>query len=240
MIYNDITTLQGLKQDLYFKAKINSGTYDQNDLNRIINNYYKKVQMAIRSVNEDFYAVPTTANLASGQYGQYSWPTDMEKIKFIELALSPTNLSAPTRAEYQRATIITSDQRTNNAYAFTAPTVIAYGDYYEVANNVAAPVTKGIRMVYIPYLASLVNDTDVPNIYPEHQDIIVWGAIMDMAPRLNNDELLVRATQMYEKGIKAIENNVSSRIQDMAGGIVEGQSNEGGWSFPFGNNGGFW
>lgn len=240
MVLNDVTTLNGLKQDLYFIGKFNSGTFQQNDLNRIINKYYQQAQMIIRGVSEDFYAVPTKADLNVGQYQQYSWPTDYEKIKLISCAMTPNSMSAPLRSEYQTANIVTADQITQPGFSFTSPTIIAYGDYFEVLNNVVATdgistkVTNGIRMVYIPLLATLSNDTDTPNIFTDYQDVITWGSLIDIAPRLNNDELLVRATQMFEKRKKDLADYASNRIQNMAGEYVEGQTGEGGWDYGFG------
>lgn len=234
MTLNDTITLKGLKQDCYFIGKFNSGTFDQNDLNRIINKYYKQAQTAIRSINEDFYAVPTLAILSAGTNNQYSFPTDYEKIKFITLALSPTNVLLPLRTEYQVTTLITSDQVTNSAYVFQNPTAIIYGDYFEIASNVLATVTNGIRMVYIPLLVDMVNDTDTPNIFQDYQDVITWGALIDIAPRLNNDELLLRATQMFRQRLEDLRSYASARIENMAGSVVEGQPAEGGWHFPFG------
>lgn len=233
MQFANSATLNDLKSDLYFIGKFNAGTFSQNDLNRIINKYYKQAQTAIRAINEDFYAVPTRANLLAGTDMQYSWPTDYEKIKFIELALRPKVLTAPTRDEYARATIATSDQITSPGYIFQGPTVIAYGDYFEIPNTIASTVTGGVRMVYIPLLAELKLDTDTPNIFEDFQDVITWGALIDIAPRLNNDELLVRASQMFQKRLQDLKDNAANRIADLAGEYVEGQSSGGGWDYPF-------
>ena len=234
--YNDSVTLQGLKQDCYFIGKFNAGTFDQNDLKRIINKYYYQAQTAIRAVNEDFFSLATRTNLVASPTGnnQYSLPPDYEKINFIEVATFPLNLLVPLRTEYVRATIVTSDQITSPAGAFTSPTIIMYGDYFELVNIVASTVTGGIRIVYTPYLTELVNDTDVPNIFPDYRDVITWGSLIDIAPRLNNDQLLLRAMEMYKKRTEDLKNNISARIGDMAGDRVEGQTTEGGWSFPFG------
>ena len=240
MIYNDTTNLNGIKQDLYFIGKFNSGTFVQNDLNRIINKYYLQAQTAIRQINEDFYAVPTKTDLQVGQNYQYSWPTDMEKVKFVEIAIVPLSLTAPLRSEYVRATIVTSDQVTTPGYTFSGPTIISYGDYFEVINNVTNKVTNGIRMVYIAKQAQMVADSDTPNIFEDYHDVITWGSLMDIAPRLNNTELLAEAQVMFKKRMQDLRDNASNRIESLAGSYVEGQSTEGNWDFPFGNVGGFW
>lgn len=240
MIYNDTINLNGIKQDLYFDGGFNSGTFNQSDLNRIINKNYLKAQMTIRGINEDFYAVPTKTTLKAGTNFQYSYPTDMEKIKFIEIAILPAILSAPTRAEYVRATIVTSDQITTPGFTFSGPTIISYGDYFEVINTVSNDVTNGIRMVYIAKQAQMSADSDTPNIFEDYHDVITWGSLIDIAPRLKKPELLTLATTMYAKRTKELQDNASNRIEQMAGEYVEGQSSVGGWDFPFGNNGGFW
>lgn len=236
MIYNDTVTLNGLKQDLYFMGKFNSGTFSQSDLNRIINKYYLQAQTVIRGVNEMFYAVPTKATLAAGSNQQYSWPTDYEKIVFIELALRPASLTAPTRAEYQRATIVTPDQITTPGFTFAGPTVISYGDYFEIMNNVTSQVTNGVRMVYIPKQSQMSADSDTPNIFEDYHDVITWGSLIDIAPRLNNTGLLQEASAMYVQRKADLANNASGRILSMAGSYVEGQISEGGWDFPWGGS----
>ena len=62
MQLNDTVNLIGLKQDIYFKAKITANTLPQNDLNRIINTYYKIVQEDMRAINEDFFMVVAKAD----------------------------------------------------------------------------------------------------------------------------------------------------------------------------------
>lgn len=240
MIYNDTVNLNGIKQDLYFDGKFNAGTFQQNDLNRIINKYYLQAQTAIRGVNEDFYAVATKTNLTAGTNVQYSWPTDYEKIKYIEIAVLPANLASPTRGEYVRAIIVTSDQITNPSFVFSQPTIVVYGDYFEVINTVANTVTNGIRMIYIPKQAQMVSDSDSPNIFEDYHDVIMWGSLIDIAPRLNNAELESKAEKMFIKRMKDLTDNASARIQNMAGEYVEGQTNSDNLDFPWGNTGGYW
>ena len=235
--YNDISTLQGIKQDLYFKGKFNSGTFNQNDLNRIINNYYLQAQSVIRGINENFYAVGTDTNLLAGSNMQYSYPTDYEKIRFIEVAIQPANLASPQRNEFVRCVLVTPEQVEDPTYQFQNPTCIMYGDYFEFVNTVANQVTLGMRMVYIAKQLPMSADSDTPNIFEDYYDVIVWGSLIDICPR-TRPEFLKTAQEMFTKRKDDLAGYASARINGMAGGVVEGQIAAGEWQYPFGQNNG--
>src|ERR1035437_5607770 len=102
MKYSDTTssTLNGLKQDIYFLGKCNSSSISDGDLNRIINKYYGQLQEVVRAVNENFYMAEATANLIIGD-GTYTFPDGTgtapayEKIKSIWVAFLPKSLTVP-------------------------------------------------------------------------------------------------------------------------------------------------
>lgn len=242
MILNDTVNLIGLKQDIYFLGKISSNTYNQNDLNRIINKYYKIVQEDIRAVNEDFFLVSTKADLQLYSYnnGAYTFPTDYEKIKSYWAALTPANSSSPLFTEYLRCAVIDANAVTDPSYVFSNPTIVNFGTYFvlypQLTNATIYPVTGGMKLYYIPVQVDLINDTDTPNVYSDYHDIIVWGSLIDVAIRKGDDKLLKKAQDKFDSRREEMKKDLAGRVLDPEESYVEGQGNSGGWSFPHGNS----
>ncbi len=244
MIYNDTNsvTLNGLKQDVYFLGKCNSESIEDGDLNRIINKYYGQVQEAIRAVNENFYMVVATADLAIGN-GSYTFPDgtgtapSYDKIKSIWAAFNPADISAPLSTEYERAICIDPDAISDPSYTFSTPTALMFGTYFillpTVTDITRYPVINGVKIYYICEQDRLIDDNDVPMVFPSFQDAITHGALIDVAERLRNDKLKADSVAFFQKRIADIKSYASARLPDLSS-IVEGQEAQGGWVFPFG------
>jgi hypothetical protein len=241
MQLNDTTTLIGIKQDMYFNAGFNANTYAQNDLNRIINKYYKMVQEDIRAVNEDFFLVSTKSDIATPTTAPlvFTYPSDYEKLKSFWVAATPVSVSAPLATEYARCTVIDTNKITDPTYAFTNPTVVAFGSYfvlYPILTNTQV-ITGGMKLYYIPTQIDLANDTDVPNVFPDYHDVITAGALIDIARRMGNQVLLKDAQTTFKNRRAEMKSDAGGRILDVQPAYVEGQGSSGGWSFPFGKTG---
>jgi hypothetical protein len=236
-------SLVDIKSDLYFNGKFNSSTYVQNDLNRIINKVYKMVQEDIRAVNEDFFLVNTTAllDLDVNTNGQYTYPSDYEKIKSIWVALTPANKAAPLFSEYSKVDIINANAQTNPSYTFSTPTAVTFGTFFKIlpalTDATLYPVTKGIKTYYIPTQADLVNDTDVPLIFSDYHDVITWGSLIEIANRNGDNDLYKKATDKFKERRAELKRDASQRVLDISPEYVEGNLNQGGWSFPWGSKG---
>lgn len=249
MQFNDTTNLIGIKQDLYFNGKFNASTFDPNDVNRIINKYYGQIQEIIRKINENFYMIVAVTDLVVGD-GAYTYPDGVgtgaapayEKIKSIWAAFLPQTPSAPLPTEYARCRFIDPNDISQPAFQFLDPKVQDFGDYFVLlpipqSNPPATyPVKGGVKMYYIQQLNYLVNDTDTPKIFRSFHDTITWGSLIDIAHRLGNDKLETKATEMFKKRCDDIAAYASNRILDVEISIIEGQDNQGGWEYPWGNN----
>jgi hypothetical protein len=137
--------------------------------------------------------------------------------------------------------IVGASQVTKPAYEFTQPTAIMFGNYFVlhplITDTTKYPVTKGLKMYYIPQLDKLVNDTDMPQIFPDYHDIITWGALTEIAPRLGNKAIEQKAIKEFERRMEEMRSYASARVLDLQGnGIVEGQETAGGWMYPWGQN----
>ena len=246
--YNDTTaaTLAGLKQSIYFMAKVNSGSISDGDLNRIINTYYFQLQEAVRAVNENFYMAEATTDLVIGD-GTYTFPDGTgtapayEKIKSIWAAFLPATPASPLSTEYTRVDIIDPDSIEDPSYTFSTdvPKAMVFGTYFVllplVTDATKYPVTGGVKMYYIAEQNKLVNDGDIPKIFPSFHDAIVQGSLIDVATRLGNDKLKQDSVQLFAKRLAEIKSYASARVPDELG-VAEGQSGLGGWDYNFGHN----
>ena len=59
--------------------------------------------------------------------------------------------------------------------------------------------------------------------------------MIDVHSRLGNDDEAERAKTMFAKRLEEVKSYASSRLPDELG-VVEGQDEVGGWSYPFGVN----
>jgi hypothetical protein len=244
MQLNDTINLNGIKQDLYFKAKITASTFSTGDINRIINNYYKKAQAAIRGVNEDFFMDIATANLVANTGGtypnEYPLPSDYEKVKQIQVAFTPANPAAPLSTEYEVLNLIGQESISDPSAAITDPTAVILDNSFLLypdpsVTNLTLPVTKGIKVFYIAKQPDLVNDSDTPNIFSDYHDVIVWGSLIDIAVRLGNPTLLGEASAMYEKRMAEMKSYAGGRVLELSSPYADSQS-LGGWIYPHGQN----
>lgn len=245
--YNDTSssTLAGLKQDIYFLGKCNSGSISDGDLNRIINKYYGQLQEVIRSVNENFYMQEATADLVIGD-GTYTFPDGTgtapayEKIKSIWVAFNPADSSNPQPNEYVRVDVVDPDSISDPSYEFSQaePKALIFGTYFVllpfITDTSKYPVTNGVKMYYIARQDKLVNDSDTPKIFPSFHDAITQGALIDVAQRLGNDKLKADSVALFKKRLEEVRAYASARIPAEIG-LVEGQDSLGGWEYPFGN-----
>jgi hypothetical protein len=246
MQYGDSLTLQGIREDIYYLAKANTASINPNDLQRIINKYYGQLQEAVRSVNENFYMVVAIANL-SALDGTYTYPDGSgtnaapayEKMKSIWAAFKPANVLAPLVTEFSRVNCIDPSSISDPSYSFTQPTAMMFGNYFVLTpfvDNISVfPVTNGLKCYYIARQQALILDTDVPVIFPTFTDAITQGSLIDVAQRMGNDKLKADSERYFAKRLSDIKQYASDRLPLLLG-LVEGQDNTGGWTYPFGQD----
>ena len=242
--YNDTSTLQGILQAIYFQGKCNVNTFDSNDLLRIVNSYYGKLQEAVRAVNENFYLAVCTGDLVIGD-GSYTFPDGTgtapayEKIKSIWAAYQPADITTPLPNEYAPVNIIDPNSITNSQYVFSPdePKAQIFGNYFVllplVTDVTKYPVTDGVKIYYISTQNSLANATDVPQIFPSFHDAIVTGSLIEVHKRLGNDEDSQLCEKRFAERLEEIKSYASDRIPEEIS-VVEGQELAGGWCFPWG------
>ena len=185
-----------------------------------------------------------TADLVIGN-GSYTFPDGTgtapayDKIKSIWAAYLPADKTAPLASEYQPCVCADPDAITNPAYTFSTPTALMFGTYFVlyplVTDPTLYPVTNGVKIYYIAEQSKLVNDGDVPRIFPSFHDAITQGSLIDVAQRLGNAQLKADSVALFKKRLEEIKAYASDRIPQEVG-ILEGQDQAGGWSYPWGQD----
>lgn len=245
MILNDTsTTLNGILQDIYFLGKCNVNTFTRGDYLRIVNKYYGQCQEVIKGVNENFYQATATTDLVIGD-GSYTYPDGTgtapayTKMKSIWVAFLPANSAAPLATEYMRANVADPDSISDPSYTFTQSTALMYGTYFVllplVTDVTKYPVTDGVKVYYIAEVPPLVNDTDAPLIFKSFQDAIVQGSLIDIADRLGNEQLKIESEKTFKKRLQDLAAFASNRLPPEIS-IIEGQENQGGFTYPWGQS----
>jgi hypothetical protein len=246
--YSDTSssTLAGLKQDIYFLGKCNIASISDGDLNRIVNKYYSQLQEAVRAVNENFYMTVATTDLVIGD-GSYNYPDGSsapayEKMSAIWAAFQPKDPTSPLPTEYRKIDCIDPTSISDPDYEFSVdfPKALMFGDYFvllPLAVNPTLPpflypVTDGVKIYYIADQDKLINDTDVPKIFPCFHDAITQGALIDVHARLGNTTESDKSKKKFEERLEDIKSYASNRFP-IELGIIEGQDMQGGWSYPF-------
>lgn len=234
-----------IREDIYFNAKINSSTFTGAEILKYINDGYREAQMLIRGINENYFLVydTTTLQLSSVNDSSYTYPDDCEKVVQLQVALQPADSSSPLSSEFQVCNFISQSQIQNPNVTFSRPHAVAFGDYfvlYPTLVNTSAttyPVTNGMKIYYIQRLAELTSDTDVPNFNKDYHQYITWYVVDILCNRLNKTTLRDNARLKKKEWAENLTRYISGREMDMQGLILEGQSGNFGWDYPFGNYG---
>ena len=244
MSYGDSSTLQGIREDIYYLGKVNAGFIGANDLNRIINKYYFQLQEVVRQVNENFYMAIATTDLVIGD-GTYTFPDgtgtapSYEKLKSLWASFAPANPASPLPTDYQRVIVADPDNITNPAYTFSTPTALVFGTYFEllplVTDVTKYPVTDGVKIYYIAEQNKLVNDSDVPKIFPSFHNAITAGSLIDICTRTGDDKLKKDSETFFKQRLEDIADYASNRLP-LEVSILEGQDQSGGYAYPWGQN----
>ena len=90
-------------------------------------------------------------------------------------------------------------------------------------------------MYYIATQDQLINDTDVPKIFPSFHDAITQGSLIDVHKRLGDVDAMKEAKSVFKKRLEEIAAYASAHIPDQVS-IIEGQDAQGGWQYPWGDN----
>lgn len=236
-------TVGEIKNDIYFNAKITADTITQTDLLKYINEAYRTAQMLIRGINENYFLVKAVADLelSATNDSAYSYPTNVEKVVQVQVALQPAVSTAPEDNEFQVATFISQQQIQNPNVMFSRPHAVGFNGYFvlypELTDTTIYPVTGGVKMFLIKRLDDLTTDLSVPEFNKDYHEYITWYVVELIAGRLEKEALRQRALDKRIDWGERLKTHVSGLILDNMGIIVEGQTGNSGWDYPFGSYG---
>jgi hypothetical protein len=150
----------------------------------------------------DFQGEIATANLVANQR-EYTFPTDILKIKRIELKLDGSNwYPANWIDESEIGTSIASESDITENFDNTKPYVALLDKSFFIYSGTITAVTGGIKIWYSEEIVgvdtngtditSFSADTDKSNLAEFAQMALVCGAVLDFADRYENVNLAAR------------------------------------------------
>ena len=172
----------------------------------------------------DFQGEISTADLVANQR-EYTFPSDIFKIKRIDLKLDGTNWT-PTiwLDESEVGNSIASESDITNKFNNASPSVSLFDKSYFVWSGTIAAVTGGIKIWYTEDivgvddsgddLTAFTADGDTPNLIEFAQMALVYGAALDYGDK-HNDEALSRKMNM-----KLYGNPYGRPAEGTVGGLV--------------------
>ena len=189
------------------------GYFSATDVNTWINNAQFQVQMKLLNAGNNWYMRPVETFCVASQ-SDYILPSDFMFEHRLEVVLSGTG---PTENR-QRISFITTNQQDNYSLSTGIPTA-AYLKKDRFTLQPAPDQAYKLRLYYSPIIATLVNDTDVPDVPPQFMEYLAIlaaydGFIKDDRAPAN----LVAKHEAYEELLKKMAIN---RTQDAPRQIVQ-------------------
>lgn len=209
---------QALRGETRFLTNTNSSTYTDADLNSAINAYLDIFTTEILdSMDEwDFQAEIATASLVEDQQ-EYTFPTDLLKIKRIETTYDGTNwyevtpMDVNERSGTADATTVEADFDQSEPFYDLMDTGIML---YPIPDQA---VTSGLKIWYEKLQTHLSADTDSPNFARPFHKGLAYGAAKDYFEKYlekNNTAKMQNATQNLETYIARMKAFYRRRNQD--------------------------
>ena len=148
--------------------------WDDEEVNREVNNSYQEIVTAVMEVYEDFYLTSDLISLVENQqeYGSADgFPTNIFKLRRVEVNYD----TSKTNSIFYPAIGVTMDDirsrlndATSGVYSSTSPVFYTYGfDSNFKLGLLPVPAVdsaNGLKLWHIPYIADLVDDDDTFNI----------------------------------------------------------------------------
>lgn len=178
-LYN-ASTSQGLRNIARFLTNTNTTTYANADLDASINSYYQMFVNEILAAMDDwdFQGEIATTNLVANQQ-EYVFPTDILKIKRIEISYDGTNWRNATRFDISDRGNQSDATSVNNEFSTDSPFVDIYDNSLFLYPSPTTNVTGGLKIWYLKEATDLSAATDEPAIQEAYQKGLCYGAAKD-------------------------------------------------------------
>lgn len=137
-----------------------------------LNRGYQKVVNRVANLGQDYYMRLSKADLVGGQ-NLYGLPTDLRKLVRLDLGFESSGV-------LYKATKLDTNAFGDPATTYTSPMNPVYavrGNNIEIYPTPTQNVTNGLVFRYIESVADLSDDSDVPDLPPEFDDLPIEYAV---------------------------------------------------------------
>lgn len=194
----------------------NSTTFPDADIDALVNVYYHQLTAKIlASMDEwDFAGETATTDLVAGQR-EYIFPTDILKIKRIDIKLDGTNWTRLNPFDVQEVSEPLASEtdivaRFNNESPF-------YGTLdqsFFVWSGTIITVTSGIKLWYTKEVTELSADTDEPVIEKPFHSMLSEGAALAYFRKFDVDDKVIETQALLDRQEEDLIGFYSRRNED--------------------------
>lgn len=157
---------------LYWVDDLAGDYFTDTQVGVFLNNAQKEIQKTLLKAHENYYTKRVQTTTVINQ-SDYLLPTDFMKVHRVEVVLSGTAPNEDKR-KLDQITMSEADllqDKTSTPSAF----------YLHRDRMVLVPVPdaeKTLRITYTPYVADMVNTTDLPDVPVQyHEAVAIWAAV---------------------------------------------------------------
>jgi hypothetical protein len=179
--------------------EVSAAQWTDSVLQDYVNEGYREVGDAIKSVDPEWLVYRDTHNIVSGQE-LYKFPTNMDSM--IELWYRGSATAEYSRLDFRRRRSMESDVSSSEVSYSTQ------GRYIKISPAPTTNISAGLRLDYVP-VVSLGEDSAVPDLPAGlHKGIVFAAQILALgdtaevsdkaATREELDRFLIRAQQFYD------------------------------------------
>ena len=219
MILYNASTSAGLRNHARFLTNTNTTTFTDADLDSAINTYYHQfVNNIVQSMDDwDFQGETATADLVASQQ-EYLFPTDILKIKRIEITYDGTNWNKVKMMDINKRSGATDSTTIGNEFNTEAPFADLHDQSLFLYPIPTAASTAGLKIWYEKEATELSAATSEPKFLEAYHKGLSYGAAIDYFEKYSevegNTNKRNLAKQNYNKIVEDMEEFYQTRNQD--------------------------
>jgi len=209
MILFNASTSYGIRNFTRFLTNTNSTTYTDNEVDASINVYYLQfINEILESMDDwDFQGENATADLVASQQ-EYVFPTDILKIKRIEVSYDGTNWALANWFDINQRGKATDTTSISQDFDTSSPFVDMYDNSLFLYPIPTEAVTAGLKIWYEKEPELLSNATDEPIIAQAYQKGLSYGAAKDYFDKYSEKPGYVTKSRTMDNNLQGIINKM--------------------------------
>lgn len=198
------------------KTTSSDGFSNDTDLLRMLNDYYRRQCTTLVALEEDKFGVKstTTTDLVANQES-YQLPTDLMRIKRVEITYDGTNwykVRIQDSGEVQDFAL--DPTHIANEYTQNQPYADLFGEYLSLRPVPPNSQTNGLKLWYIQLPGLLSNSSSAVLTPTEYHGYLAYGVASEVARRKLDMTFSAEMVKMWELGIQEMETKFAPRAQD--------------------------